>query len=153
MKHKKIVNKERGIQIWYPELSNISAKAEIGERTIIHSHVWIGDGVKIGKKCRIEAFAFLPTGVILEDNVFIGPHVCFTNDRNPPSNEWQRIIVKRGAKIGANATLLAGITIGEDAVIGMGAVVLKDVEPNTTVVGNPAKVIKYTGFGSTSSNI
>ena len=108
-------------------------------KIIIHSHVWIGDGVKIGKKCRIEAFAFLPTGVILEDNVFIGPHVCFTNDRNPPSNEWQKIIVKQGAKIGANATLLAGITIGEDAIIGMGSNVLKNVPQGETWAGNPAK--------------
>lgn len=141
---------ERGVQaessttkIWHKELSNIG-KCTIGNNCTIHSHVWIGDDVLIGDGCRIQAFAFIPTGVEIGDNVFIGPHVCFTNDKNPPSARahWQYTIVMKGVSIGANATILPGIFIGEGARVGAGAVVTKDVMPYTTVVGNPARVIK-----------
>tara|TARA_R100000501_G_C2522223_1_gene48934 strand:+ start:72 stop:506 length:435 start_codon:yes stop_codon:yes gene_type:complete len=142
MKHKRLTQNQKQFEVWYPELSNISERVEIGERTKIHSHVWIGDDVKIGARCRIEAFAFIPPGVTLEDDVFIGPHVCFTNDRKPPSDNWEPIIVKKGAKIGANSSILAGVTIGESALIGMGSVVLKDVPTGELHAGNPAKFIK-----------
>lgn len=127
--------------IYHPELSNISKTAVIGENCKIHSHVWIGENVKIGNDCKIQSFVFIPEGVTLKDNVFVGPHVCFTNDKNPPSGKanWQPTIVNCGAKIGAGAVLLPGITIGENAMIGAGAVVTKNVPDNTTVVGNPAK--------------
>ena len=132
---------DNGTVIWHPELSNISENAVIGENCRIHSHVWIGDNVRIGNRCKIEAFAFIPPGVTLEDDVFIGPHVCFTNDKRPPSHgkEWSETVVRKGASIGANSTILPGITIGENAMIGAGSVVTKDVVPETTVVGNPAK--------------
>lgn len=127
--------------IYHPELSNISDGASIGDNCKIHSHVWIGDNVKIGNNCKIQSFVFIPEGVIIEDDVFIGPHVCFTNDKNPPSGKenWQTTIIKKGAKIGAGAVILPGITIEENAMVGAGAVVTKNVLSNSTVVGNPAK--------------
>jgi acetyltransferase-like isoleucine patch superfamily enzyme len=137
-----IENQNPRVKFWYPQYSNISLDAQIGKGTTIHSHVWIADNVIVGENCRIEAFAFLPGGVILEDNVFIGPHVCFTNDRKPPSDKWDTITVQNGAKIGANASILAGVTIGEDALVGMGSVVLKDVPAGEVWAGNPAKFIK-----------
>lgn len=130
--------------IYNRELSNINDFAVIGDRTKIHSHVWIGEKVKIGKDCLIQAFAFIPDEVTIEDNVFVGPHVCFTNDKRPPSygKHWAATLVKQGASIGANATILPGLIIGEGAVIGAGAVVTKDVPDGQTWVGNPAKPIQ-----------
>ncbi len=129
--------------VYHPELSNIGSGAVIGDGSRIHSHVWIGDTVRIGKNCKVEAFAFIPNGVTIENNVFIGPHVCFTNDKHPPSHGkgWSETVVRRGAKIGANATILPGITIGEQAMVGAGAVVTSDVPARATVVGNPARPI------------
>jgi len=120
---------------------NLWGEPNIGETTKIAAFVEIGKGVTIGERCKIEAFVFIPPGVTIEDDVFIGPHVCFVNDKHP-SNEWgdRKILatlIKRGANIGANATILP-VTIGEGAVIGAGAVVTKDVPPNETWVGNPA---------------
>lgn len=116
------------------------------DNCVIHSHVWIGDGVVIGKNCKIQAFAFIPTGVSIHENVFIGPRVTFTNDKAIADNgeEWTitPTIVGRGAKIGAGAVIVAGANIGQGAIVGAGAVVTKDVEPFTTVVGNPARVCK-----------
>lgn len=131
----------RNIIIYRPELSNISDKAIIGQGCTIHSHVWIGEKVKIGKNCKIQAFTFIPDLVTLEDNVFVGPHVCFTNVKKPPTDKknWQSTLVKRGAKIGAGAVILPGLIIGENAFVGAGAVVTKSVPDNTTVVGNPAR--------------
>jgi len=130
--------------IYRPELSNI--QSPIDESCTVHTHVWIGDDVKIGKNVKIQAFAFIPNGVTIEDDVFIGPHVCFTNDPKMdivPRGEFKptQTLVKRGARIGANASILAGVTIGECAIIGMNTVVLKDVGANETWVGNPARRI------------
>lgn len=127
--------------VYHPELSNIHEGATIGDDCKIHSHVWIGGGVIIGNRCKIQAFSFIPTGVTLEDEVFVGPHVCFTNDKHPPSGGkgWAPILVKKGAVLCARAVLVPGITIGEGAIVGAGAVVTKDVPPRVTVVGNPAK--------------
>ena len=127
--------------IYHPELSNISETAIIGDGCKIHSHVWIGQEVRIGNNCKIQSFVFIPEGVTLENDVFVGPHACFTNDKKPPSGKknWQPIIVKRGARIGAGAVILPGITIGENAMVGAGAVVTKDVLGNAIVVGNPAR--------------
>lgn len=125
------------------DLSNISDKAEIGQDCIIHSHVVIYDDVKIGNRCKIQARAFIPNGVTIGNNVFIGPGVIFTNDKNPPSNGegWEKTTVKDGAVIGAGSIILPGLIIGRNAVVGAGAVVTKGVQSNTTVIGNPAKPI------------
>jgi UDP-2-acetamido-3-amino-2,3-dideoxy-glucuronate N-acetyltransferase len=118
---------------------------KIGKNCKIASFVEIQKDVVIGDNCKIEAFAYIPTGVKIEDDVFIGPHACFTNDKKPRAKgEWEIIptLVKKGASIGANTVILCGITIGENAIVGAGSVVTKDVPSNLTVVGNPARPIK-----------
>lgn len=134
--------------IYHPELVNLYG-CEIGDGTKIASFVEIGKNVKIGKNCKIEAFAFIPEGVVLEDDVFIGPHVCFTNDRYPKVSKgksWDivKTVVKINASIGANATVICGITIGQDSTVAAGSVVTKDVPPKTLVIGNPAKIVNKT---------
>lgn len=135
-----------GIKIWGREHSNIHPRAEIGPGCTIHSHVWIGEGVVIGRSTKIQAFAYIPTGVVIEDECFIGPHAVFTNDKYPPSHgrNWEKILVKKGAVIGAGAILLPGITIGEHANVAAGAVVTKDVPEGATVMGNPARIFPST---------
>jgi acetyltransferase-like isoleucine patch superfamily enzyme len=125
---------------------------EIGDESRVGAFVEIQKGVKIGRRCKISSHSFLCEGVTIEDNVFIGHGVMFTNDKYPratnedgePQSEadWAvvPIVVKTGASIGSNATILAGVTIGENAMIGAGAVVTRDVPDNTTVAGVPAKV-------------
>lgn len=140
MKHfKRLTN---GTIIWHPSKSVILTD-DIGANCVIHAPVWIGKGVQIGENCKIQAFAFIPTGVRLQKGVFIGPHVCFTNDKHPPSfgQHWSDTLVEEGAVIGANATILPGVTIGFGARVGAGAVVTKDVPPNRVVVGNPAHIL------------
>jgi acetyltransferase-like isoleucine patch superfamily enzyme len=134
--------KGRGTIIYSPEKSVI-LDCKIGKNCTIHAPVWIGNYVKIGDGCKIEAFAFIPEGVILEDDVFIGPSVVFTNDKYPPSNKknWLKTKVRKGAWIGANSTILCGITIGIGAGIGAGSVVTKSVPAYQIWVGNPAHKI------------
>ncbi len=118
---------------------------EIGDNCKIAAFVEIQRGVKIGNNCKVEAFVYIPTGVTIEDNVFIGPHVCFTNDKYPRAvGDWKIVptVVKKGASIGAGAVILCGVTIGENAMVGAGSVVTKDVKANEMVYGNPAKVRK-----------
>ena len=126
---------------------------EIGDETRVGAFVEIQKGVKIGRRCKISSHSFLCDGVTVEDNVFIGHSVIFTNDKYPratntdgsPQSEedWEviPILIKQGASIGSNATILAGVTIGENAMVGAGAVVTRDVEANTTVAGIPAKPV------------
>lgn len=132
-------------KFWKKELSNISEKASIGEDTVIHAGVHIHDEVKIGERCQIEALVFIPNGVIIEDDVFVGPCVTFTNDPTLRVDRkvWMPTptLIQRGAKIGANATIRAGIVIGENAIIGMGSVVLRSVPNGETWAGNPARSI------------
>ena len=140
------------VKIYHKELVNLYG-CEIGDNTKIGSFVEIQKNVKVGKNCKIEAFAFIPEGVTLEDEVFIGPHACFTNDKIPRATttdgkikmgeDWKvtKTLVKKRASIGANATIICGITIGENSIVGAGSVVTKDVPPDSIVVGNPAKVI------------
>ncbi len=127
---------------------------EIGDETRVGAFVEIQKGVKIGRRCKISSHSFLCEGVTIEDNVFIGHGVMFTNDKYPratspggsPQSEedWEviPIMVKQGASIGSNATILAGVTIGENAMVGAGAVVTRDVAANMTVAGVPAKQVK-----------
>ena len=126
---------------------------EIGDETRVGAFVEIQKGVRIGRRCKISSHSFLCEGVRLEDNVFIGHGVMFTNDKYPRAtnadgstqseDDWEvvPIVVKQGASIGSNATILAGVTIGENAMVGAGAVVTRDVEPNTTVAGVPARPV------------
>ena len=124
-------------------LSNIHLKAKIGDQCTIHAGVHIHERVVIGNKCKIQAMAFIPNGVTLEDKVFVGPHVCFTNDPSfEPYFKAVPTLVKEGAKIGANSTIRAGITIGRNAIVGCGSVVLHDIPDNQVWCGNPAKFIK-----------
>lgn len=150
---KKDVTIGKGTKIFYPALVNLYG-CEIGQNCIIGAFVEIRKDVKIGNNVKIQAFAFIPEGVTIEDGVFVGPHVCFTNDRYPRainrdgslkiSSDWITIktLVKKGAGIGANATILCGVKIGEYAMIGAGSVVINDVPARTLVAGNPAKIIK-----------
>jgi UDP-2-acetamido-3-amino-2,3-dideoxy-glucuronate N-acetyltransferase len=115
---------------------------KIGRNCKIGSYVEIGPGSKVGDNCKIEAFAFICSGVTIEDDVFVGPHATFINDKYPKAvGEWKLvpILVKKGASIGANATILCGVTIGENSLVAAGSTVTKDVLPNMWVAGNPAR--------------
>jgi len=127
---------------------------EIGDDVKIGAFVEIQKSAKIGSRCKISSHTFVCEGVTLEDDVFIGHSVTFTNDRYPRATngdgrlqteaDWAcvRTLIKRGASIGSGTTLLCGITIGENAMIGAGSVVTKDVPPGAVVAGNPARVIQ-----------
>jgi acetyltransferase-like isoleucine patch superfamily enzyme len=119
-------------------------RCKIGSDCTIGSYVEIGPGVKVGNKCKIEAFAFLCSGVTLEDEVFVGPHVTFTNDKYPKAvGDWTMVpvLVKKGASIGANATVICGVTIGEGSMIAAGSIITRDVPPHMVVAGNPARLM------------
>jgi UDP-2-acetamido-3-amino-2,3-dideoxy-glucuronate N-acetyltransferase len=123
----------------------------IGDESIIGAFVEIQKGVKIGARCKISSHSFLCEGLTIEDEVFIGHHVCFTNDRYPRAvltsgrllkdGDWrlEPTLVERGANIGSGTVVLPGVTIGSGATIGAGSVVTTDVEMGITVVGCPAK--------------
>ena len=125
-------------KVWHPEKS-VLLDAVIGDDCTIHAPVWIGNNVVIGDRCKVQAFAFIPDGVTISNDVFIGPHVVFTNDKYPPSDLREHTFVHKGVSIGANATIMCGITIGERSRIGAGAVVTKNVAPDAVIYGNPAK--------------
>jgi UDP-2-acetamido-3-amino-2,3-dideoxy-glucuronate N-acetyltransferase len=127
----------------------IGAACNICDQTFIENDVRLGDRVTI--KCGVQVW----DGVTLEDDVFVGPNATFSNDAFPRSGhhpeKYARTLVKRGASIGANATILPGLTIGESAMIGAGAVVTADVPPMAIVTGNPARIVGYDGAGSVSA--
>jgi len=128
---------------------------EIGDETKIGAFVEIQKNARVGKRCKISSHTFICEGVIIEDNVFIGHGVTFTNDVYPRAtaadgnlqteDDWnvKPTVVCRGASVGSGATLLCNLRIGENAIVGAGSVVTKNVPPNAIVAGNPAKLLRY----------
>lgn len=144
-------NLKNGTVIW--DNTFIHKTARIGSHCIIGRNVYIDKDVVVGDNCKIQDSASLFRGVVLEDGVFVGPHVCFTNDKQPRAitpdgkrveyGDWEleRTLVERGASIGANSTILPGVTIGHWAMVGAGSVVTTDVRPYNIVGGNPTRLI------------
>lgn len=141
----------RGVQIYHPELVNFYG-CTVGDETRIGTFVEVQAGAAIGSRCKISSHSFICEGVSIEDEVFIGHGVMFTNDKYPratangklqTADDWEvvRTRVCRAASIGSNATILCGTTIGEGAVIGAGSVVTKDIHAWAVVAGVPARVI------------
>ena len=132
-------------KIWH--FSHISENAKIGKRVIIGQNVFVGKGVVIGDGCKIQNNVSVYEGVTLEDNVFVGPSVVFTNVNIPRANidqknKFLKTLVKKGSSIGANATIICGITLGENCFIGAGSVVTRSIPPHCIACGNPAKAVR-----------
>jgi UDP-2-acetamido-3-amino-2,3-dideoxy-glucuronate N-acetyltransferase len=144
-----------GVTIFHPTLVNLYG-CRIGDDTKVGTFVEIQKNAVVGRRCKISSHTFICEGVTIEDDVFVGHGVMFINDPRPRATadgrlqteaDWQVIptLVRRGASIGSGATILCGITIGENAMIGAGAVVTRDVAPGDTVVGVPARVLARGG--------
>jgi acetyltransferase-like isoleucine patch superfamily enzyme len=128
---------------------------EIGDETKIGAFVEVQKNAKIGRRCKISSHSFVCEGVMIEDNVFVGHGVTFINDSYPRATstagalqteaDWkvERTVVKKGASIGSGATILSKVTIGENAIVGAGSTVTKDVPENAIVAGNPARILRY----------
>jgi UDP-2-acetamido-3-amino-2,3-dideoxy-glucuronate N-acetyltransferase len=134
-----------GTRVW--AFVHILPGAQIGTDCNLCDHVFIENEVLVGDRVTIKSGVQLWDGVRIEDNVFIGPNVTFTNDPFPRSKQYlekySKTLIQKGASIGANATILPGITVGQNAMVGAGSVVTKDVPPNAIVVGNPARIVNY----------
>ena len=150
-----------GTRIW--AFAHVLPSAVIGQDCNICDHVFLENEVVVGDRVTIKCGVQLWDGITLEDDVFVGPNVTFSNDPFPRSkrhlSEYPKTVVRRGASIGANATILPGLTVGRDAMVGAGAVVTHSVPPNAVVVGNPARIVRYAStqaattpaFGSSSA--
>lgn len=136
-----------GTKVWH--FSKIQRGAKIGKNCIIGSYVDIHPGVEIGNNVKIQNGVSIFTGVTIEDNVFIGPNACFTNIKKPRASienkHYDSTLLKSGCSIGANATIICGVIIGKEAVVGAGSVVTKSIPDNVIVWGNPAIIRKFTG--------
>jgi acetyltransferase-like isoleucine patch superfamily enzyme len=146
-------NVKLGKDVKFSRFINIYG-CEIGDETKIGAFVEIQKNATIGKRCKISSHTFVCEGVVIEDNVFIGHNVAFINDSYPRATtgdqlqteaDWkvEKTLVKRGASIGSGSTILANLTIGENAIVGAGSVVTKDVPANCIVAGNPARVLRH----------
>ena len=145
----------RGVQVFHPSLVNLYG-CQVGDESRIGTFVEIQRGASVGARCKVSSHSFICEGVQIEDEVFIGHGVMFTNDSHPRATnadgqlqtggDWQlqHTLVKRGASIGTHATVLGGVTIGEGALVGAGAVVTRDVPDHAVVAGVPARVIGST---------
>ena len=135
-----------GTKVWH--FCHLMGESQIGEDCTLGQNVFVASGVKIGSNVKIQNNVSVYTGVSLEDDVFLGPSMVFTNVINPRSHverkdQYQQTLVKRGASIGANATIICGVTLGEYAFVGAGAVVTKDVPAYGLVYGNPANLVGW----------
>jgi acetyltransferase-like isoleucine patch superfamily enzyme len=139
-----------GTRVW--AFAHVLPGAVIGRDCNLCDHVFIENQVVVGDRVTIKCGVQLWDGVTLEDDVFVGPNATFTNDRAPRSKhhlpEAMKTTVRRGASIGANATILPGLTIGRDAMVGAGAVVTRSVPPHAVVVGNPARIVRYVSLAA-----
>jgi acetyltransferase-like isoleucine patch superfamily enzyme len=138
---------------------------EIGDETKIGAFVEIQKNASVGKRCKISSHSFLCEGVAIEDNVFIGHGVTFVNDSYPRATtpdgslqteaDWhvEPTVVRRGASIGSGATILSNISIGENAIVGAGSVVTKDVPANAIVAGNPARILRFIDSTAEITNV
>jgi acetyltransferase-like isoleucine patch superfamily enzyme len=138
---------------------------EVGDETKIGAFVEIQKNAIVGKHCKISSHTFICEGVVIEDNVFIGHGVMFTNDTYPRSTrsdgslqteaDWkvEGTVIRKGASVGSGATILPNVTVGENAIVGAGSLVAKDVPPNTIVAGNPARVLRSIPIFLTSSTV
>ena len=145
-----------GSKIWVNV--QIRENAVVGKFCNVGKDVYIDRNVTIGSGCKIQNAVSIYDGVTIEEDVFVGPHACFTNDKLPRAfvADWKitRTLVKKGASIGANSTIVCGITIGEYAMIAAGSVVTHDVEPYTLVMGNPARAVsKINQRGERTENL
>lgn len=142
-----------GTKIWH--ICHVRKNAQIGQDCVLGRGVFVDAGVQIGNQVKIQNYVSVYVGVTIEDYVFVGPHVCFTNDMYPRAvnpdltpkdlSNWivTPTLVQHGASLGANSTIVCGITIGRWAMVGAGSTVTKDVPDHALVVGNPAKLIGY----------
>lgn len=134
-----------GLTIW--QFCVVLPEAVIGDNCNIGANCFVENDVKIGNNVTLKCGVQIWDGITIEDNVFIGPNATFCNDLFPRSKnknfKLERTLIKKGASVGANATILPGITIGQNALIGAGSVVIADVPDNAIVVGNPARVISF----------
>ncbi|MDG2267826.1 MAG: acyltransferase [Alphaproteobacteria bacterium] len=133
-------------KIWH--FSHVFGKSVVGKNCVLGQNVMVGPEVKVGSNCKIQNNVSLYKGLILEDNVFCGPSCVFTNVKTPRafidrSNEFSQTLIKKGCSIGANATIICGIELGEYSMIGAGALVTKNVRPYSLVIGSPAKHIGW----------
>lgn len=142
-----------GTKVWHH--AQVRKGASLGKNCIIGKDVYIDADVKVGNNCKIQNKASIYHGVTLEDGIFVGPHVCFTNDKMPrainpngsqkSADDWvvSKTLVKYGTSIGANSTILCGITLGQFCLVGAGSVVTKTVPDHGIVIGNPARLVGF----------
>jgi acetyltransferase-like isoleucine patch superfamily enzyme len=132
-------------RIW--QFSVVFKNAVIGNNCNICAHTLVENDVSIGNNVTIKSGVYVWDGITIEDDVFIGPCVTFTNDKQPRSKQYPefflRTIIKKGASVGANSTILPGVILGENCMVGAGAVVTKSVPDNAVVIGNPAEIVRY----------